>query len=797
MTGLGTVEVSVALVVATGAAAAILAFTVLALVAATRRLRAREVRDLAAAIEELRSGRLRRKIDLEPRSPFLPIGESIGRLAQDLALRLAEADSSIQLTTLLSETLRDRAVVMTDGDGDVRSVSAGGAVLFGWDPDAVRGRPVATLFAEESWKDLLPRLTRKDLREVGIDCGGVVRRRDGTNVPVRLAIRLVRRGATETSGMLFVFRDAEEEAKLAAELERSESRYRKLVEGLDEAVAIVREGRVLYANPALAALLECDPVPAGGIRLIDRIASSDLLVVKEALAKAEAGAEETFRLRAAIVGEGGEPAAVVRMSIASVDHAGSPAALVSMFDETSARRAEAEMRRNEARLDAVLESSSDGFAVLAEGPSGAVLRMANARFAALLGLRLREILGIGEGDLLRLASTRVAGGDLLAAFLAGAAKGARRETLDLGGPEPRVLDASVLPLVDAEGRVTGRLVTLRDVSAQRAVERRLQEDALEIRKGKETLEAAYAELARVHADVKKRSDDLDRLNGELKTLDRMKSELLANVSHELQTPLVAIRGYTEMILKERLGSITEEQRKGLSLSLRNIDRLIALIDELLAFARAERGKDPLHPSDFPVSPLLDETAELLAEKMRAKRVSLEREVDPPDLAVRADRDKILQVFVNLVSNAVKYNREGGTVRIAVRRGRPGYLEAEVRDTGVGIPEEDLARIFDPFERGSDETAAREEGTGVGLSIVKRILRRHGCAIDVRSREGEGTRFTFSLPEAGAEAGPEDEPAERPGPPRPPDPPGPSEPPANGGRVDGPRLRIIRRSAPSA
>jgi signal transduction histidine kinase len=455
------------------------------------------------------------------------------------------------------------------------------------------------------------------------------------------------------------------------------------------------------------------------------------------------------------------------------------------------------LRRNEARLDAVLESSSDGFALLADGPSGAVLRMANARFSSLLGLRSREILGIGEGDLLRLVSTRVAGGDHLAAFLAGASQGARRETLELEGAETKVLDASVLPLVDGEGRITGRLVALRDVSAERSARRRLEDDALEIRKSKESLEAAYAELARVHADVKRRSDDLDRLNGELKTLDRMKSELLANVSHELQTPLVAIRGYTEMILKERLGSITEEQRKGLSLSLRNIDRLIALIDELLAFARAERGKDPLHPSDFPLAPLVDEAAELLGETIRAKRVVLEREIDPPDLAVRADRDKILQVFVNLVSNAVKYNREGGTVGITVRRGRPGYLEAEVRDTGMGIPEKDLLRIFDPFERGSEESAAREEGTGVGLSIVKRILRRHGCAIDVRSREGEGTRFTFSLPEAGTEAGPEDETAERPPASRPGVPPVPPESPVNGPRVDGPRLRIIRKSAPGA
>src|SRR4029077_17750084 len=123
----------------------------------------------------------------------------------------------------------------------------------------------------------------------------------------------------------------------------------------------------------------------------------------------------------------------------------------------------------------------------------------------------------------------------------------------------------------------------------------------EWRRRHDALEAAHAELRRAHDDLLGRRVEADKLNAELRTLDGMKSDLLANVSHELQTPLVSIRGYTEMILKGRLGAINDEQRKGLSLSLKNIDRLIAMIDNLLAFARADRGSASMNVTTFPLA----------------------------------------------------------------------------------------------------------------------------------------------------------------------------------------------------
>jgi len=262
----------------------------------------------------------------------------------------------------------------------------------------------------------------------------------------------------------------------------------------------------------------------------------------------------------------------------------------------------------------------------------------------------------------------------------------------------------------------------------------------------------------------------------------MKSDLLANVSHELQTPLVSVRGYTEMILKGRLGSINDEQKKGLSLSLKNIDRLIAMIDNLLAFARVDRESGEMKISSFPIVGVVDEALAVLREKIEAKALRVTRNVDDPVLTVRADRDKILQVFLNLIGNAVKFSRERGSIEVSARRGKPGFVLVQVCDTGVGIAKEDLERIFDRFYQAGDGAAGRKEGTGIGLAIVRNILQLHGCVVHATSELGDGTVVSFTLPLAEERTEAQPNPA----------PPATPAEPAKLREAERPRLRIIRR-----
>jgi len=265
--------------------------------------------------------------------------------------------------------------------------------------------------------------------------------------------------------------------------------------------------------------------------------------------------------------------------------------------------------------------------------------------------------------------------------------------------------------------------------------------------GKLELEQSCADLGRVNAELAKRGDDLDALNGELRRLDQMKSELIGNVSHELQTPLVSIRGYTEMILKERLGPVSEEQRKGLELSLKNIDRLISMIDNLLVVSKKEHRLPELKISRFGLKLLIDESVSLMREPIEGRAISVVVRLDRDEISIQADRDKIQQVLLNLLSNAIKFSAHGGEVEIDVSAGVGGDVGVGVRDHGVGIDPASIGRVFDRHYQADREQSKDDSGVGIGLSIVKEILGAHGCRIDVESQLGSGTLFRFTLPAA--------------------------------------------------
>jgi signal transduction histidine kinase len=287
------------------------------------------------------------------------------------------------------------------------------------------------------------------------------------------------------------------------------------------------------------------------------------------------------------------------------------------------------------------------------------------------------------------------------------------------------------------------VVTCIDVTRPRYAEQRLQQFAEQLQLSKVELERAYTRLEEMHESVEGRAQELERLNEELRKLNEMKSRLLGNVSHELQTPLVSIRGYTEMILKGRLGPVTDEQSRGLSLALKNIDRLIGMIDNLLSFSRGTPEVGRLELSRFALGPLVTEAVELLRPKLEEKALHLDGTVEE-GLDVHADRDKVLQVIVNLLSNAVKFNRQGGRITLSTRRRSDDLIQVQVSDTGVGIAREQLDRVFDRHFRANTGDAPAP-GSGIGLAIVRDILRVHGCTIQVESEVGRGSTFSFTLP----------------------------------------------------
>jgi len=236
---------------------------------------------------------------------------------------------------------------------------------------------------------------------------------------------------------------------------------------------------------------------------------------------------------------------------------------------------------------------------------------------------------------------------------------------------------------------------------------------------------------------------LAQANERLEDLDHLKAQFVANVTHELKTPLVAIRGYNESILDLRFGPLTPKQKGGLEVAVRNIDRLQKLIEELLDFERIEAGALKLELSEFDLVPAVEAALESMRPAIESRKLTAQRQL-PASLRVQADRDRIAHVFLNLLSNAVKFTPEGGTIGVDAKE-ENGRARITVWDHGLGIPAEAQKFLFTRFWQADGGSRRRHGGTGLGLAIVKGILDAHGAPIRILSTPGAGTRAEFELP----------------------------------------------------
>ncbi|MFL6663359.1 MAG: hybrid sensor histidine kinase/response regulator [Rhizobacter sp.] len=271
-----------------------------------------------------------------------------------------------------------------------------------------------------------------------------------------------------------------------------------------------------------------------------------------------------------------------------------------------------------------------------------------------------------------------------------------------------------------------------------------------------------AHLARRAAELEQINAEIARKNLELQRASGMKSEFVANMSHELRTPLNAIMGFSEMLKDGLLGQLTERQRNSAVAIFDSGTHLLSLINDILDLSRIEAGKMTLELEDTRVDDLLENSAMMLRARASAHRIDLRVEskaVEP----VAVDRRKARQIVYNLLSNAVKFTPDGGAVALHARRvehphwegmrkvgdapivDTNGFLEVSVIDTGIGIAEADMGRLFQPFSQLESGLARKYEGSGLGLALVKQLVELHGGALAMRSRPGHGTTIKVWLP----------------------------------------------------
>ncbi len=237
---------------------------------------------------------------------------------------------------------------------------------------------------------------------------------------------------------------------------------------------------------------------------------------------------------------------------------------------------------------------------------------------------------------------------------------------------------------------------------------------------------------------------LEAVNTELNRANQHKSEFLANVGHELRTPLNAILGFSQLLLEGDGGMLTQDQRQDVEIVADNGRHLLGLINDLLDISKLEAGKAQLHRGEVDVEGLVGECIDSVSSLARTKKLALTSEVGNDIGQVFGDRPKIKQVLLNLLGNALKFT-EAGSVALRVERQGTDVCFS-VTDTGIGVRPEDRERIFESFQQGNSGQSGKYQGTGLGLAISRRLVEMHGGRIWVNSVPGEGSSFTFTIPQ---------------------------------------------------
>jgi len=285
-------------------------------------------------------------------------------------------------------------------------------------------------------------------------------------------------------------------------------------------------------------------------------------------------------------------------------------------------------------------------------------------------------------------------------------------------------------------------------SAALAIEnaRLYQQAQQEINERKVAERALKAEQTNLAQRVEERTSDLSAANAQLARAARLKDEFLASMSHELRTPLNAILGLSEALLTKVYGSLTEKQAKSLDTIAKSGRHLLSLINDILDISKIEAGKLELRVGPVPVESICQASLGFVKQTAHKKQLKVSLSLDSTVTRIQADQRRLRQILVNLLDNAVKFTPEGGTVGLKVQ-GDAAHQVARftVWDTGIGIAQQDMERLFQPFIQLDSSLSRQYAGTGLGLALVHRLTEMHNGSVSLESSVNEGSQFIISLP----------------------------------------------------
>ncbi len=291
---------------------------------------------------------------------------------------------------------------------------------------------------------------------------------------------------------------------------------------------------------------------------------------------------------------------------------------------------------------------------------------------------------------------------------------------------------------EGETKLLGQILVEEGLTDDDALNAVITEQILELRN------ALVNANQKLEERVRERTAELEIALKQLEELNQTKSRILSNLSHELRTPLNHMKGYLELLTSDSLGSLSKEQSEAIKVIQKSYNKLEQLISDLLQFSEASQGQLSLKLVPISILDFLSSPIKTAAQLANEQKINFKSNLPENAPKVMGDRHKLTDVMNQLLDNALKFTPPGGTIAINAECKQNDML-ITVADTGIGIPEERVAEVFEPFHQLDESTARRYGGTGLGLAIVKHILESHGAKYNVKSKINQGTVFEFSLP----------------------------------------------------
>ena len=261
---------------------------------------------------------------------------------------------------------------------------------------------------------------------------------------------------------------------------------------------------------------------------------------------------------------------------------------------------------------------------------------------------------------------------------------------------------------------------------------------------------ATEQRQRHEEEVRRKSRELENENRRMQEANRLKSEFLANMSHELRTPLNAVIGFAELMFKGKVGPVSAQHKEYLGDILTSSHHLLQLINDVLDLAKVESGKLEFRPEKLELERVVNEVRDILRGLASTKRLRVETHVAPEVTTVRLDPAKLKQILYNYLSNALKFTPDGGSIVVRAHAASDTLLRIEVQDSGIGVREIDLERLFVEFQQLDAGSAKKYPGTGLGLALTRRLVEAQGGRVGVTSEFGKGSLFWALLPRGAAD-----------------------------------------------